>query len=148
MEFLVIIIVLFVVAMVMASQNNTVGYSSNGKPIEKVRYPRATPYYREKFLRDERLEKEFEYYDGTLIDIIYDINESALMRMSKDCKYAVEYYTDDTVFRREYEGRSYSEEELRQKFDKIKPRAKFFEYCANLCDERLEEIRNSNEEVS
>jgi len=122
------------------------GSTSQRTPADP--YPRATPYYREKFLRDERLEKQFEYYDGYLIDVINDINEKALIRMANDCKYAVEYYTDDTVFRRNIRGCGYSEEEIKEKYDKLRCRAPFFEYCAKLCDDRLVEMKEPTEFVN
>lgn len=114
--------------------------------MEKSKYPRATPYYLEKFLRDEELEQQFEYYDGYQIDVINEVNENALIRMAKDYRYAVEYYTDDTTYRKQYCS-LYDEEEIKQKYDKLRCRAPFFEYCAKLCDDRLAEMKQSKEEV-
>lgn len=75
---------------------------------------------------EEEKEAELGYYNSYLPEVIQeDLEERALIKMLEDCKIAVEYY----------------------KIEDSK-KVKYYEYCVQLCEEKLERIRNEQQNNS
>lgn len=76
---------------------------------------------------EPKFEDQFEYYDSYLVEVITeDLEERALIKMLADCIVAVDYY----------------------KIEDPK-KVKYYEYCVQLCEEKLARIRSeqtTNEE--
>lgn len=83
---------------------------------EEQEYYIATPEPQQ----EPTLEDKFEYYDSYLVEVITeDLEERALTKMLDDCKVAVDYYKIED-----------------------QKKVKYYEFCVQLCEEKLERIRS------